>query len=66
MSVFAQDGRRRRHDLLGGRVGAGGEELEQLGRGEVRRRPLGHEQGRVALIDRLAGEELVALVEDAI
>ena len=51
---------------LGGRVGAGREQLEQLGLGEVRRRPLGHEQARIALIDGLAREQLVALVEDAI
>ena len=29
---------------------------------QVGRRPLGHQQGRVALVDRLAGEEAVALV----
>ena len=34
----------------------------EVGLGQVGRRPLGHEQGRVALVDRLPGQQLVALV----
>ena len=49
-----------------GRVVAGRQQLAQVGRGEVGRGPLGHRQDRIALIDRLPGQQLVALVEDLV
>ena len=48
------------------RVVARREQLQELGLGEVGGGPLGHQQDRVALVDRLPGQQLVALVEDLV
>ena len=63
---LAQDRRRSRQHGLGGRVAARRQQLQEVGLAQVRRCPLGHRQGRVALVDRLPGKELVALVEDPV
>ncbi len=51
---------------LRGGVGAALDELEQLGLIEVLGGPLRHEQRGIALVDRLAGEQTVALIEDVL
>ena len=66
VSVSLQDRRRAVHHGLDRRVAARGDDLEELGLVQVARRPLGHQQGRVALIDGCAGEQAVALVEDPV
>jgi hypothetical protein len=65
-SHVAQDRRSAVHHRLDRRVAARGNDLEEVGLAHVARRPLGHQERRVTLIDGCAGEHPVALVEDPV